>query len=91
MQQETPAKQTRKPSAEAAPKPSQPSLQAPQLLHIPISGTQSILQRAEEDPLSLSRADLQVLQATAGEGAVQRLLNRSDVRQARRFDVPVPD
>ena len=38
------------------------------------SDSHSILQRAQEDPLSLTNADLQRLQATAGPEVVQRLL-----------------
>src|SRR6185295_1939098 len=50
----------------------------------------ALIQRAEAEPLSLSRADLQRLAASSGPAAVQRMVNRSDVRQARRMPVAPP-
>ena len=52
--------------------------------------SQSLLQRAEVDPLSLTRADLQRLSISGGQQAVQRVVNHPEVRQARTVPVAMP-
>ncbi|NJN81729.1 MAG: hypothetical protein HC802_05180 [Caldilineaceae bacterium] len=57
---------------------------------VQLRGANDLRQRAEIDPLSLTYGEVQRLSATAGPDAVQRMLNRPEVRRARQVAVPLP-
>ena len=80
-----PPGQTAKPQGpQQAAKPARPEPAHPEVAHPASPESQSLLQRAQEDPLGLTQGDLQRLGATAGREAVQRVLDSDAVVAARQ-------
>lgn len=67
-----------------AAKPARPEPAHPEVPQPATPETQSLLQRAQEDPLGLTQGDLQRLGATVGREAVQRVLDSDAVVAARQ-------
>jgi hypothetical protein len=75
----------------ATPKPAQRKQAVVPSSRPPVADSSKLLQRAQDNPLALTSTALQRLASSAGPQAVQRLVNRPEVRRARTIQVPTPE